>query len=71
MFVSFFERKNKNTFCHNIQDSIQEMTHKLIIHHFQEDNDAKNSEENTSTKDHVSGCKLLSLQEVMIQYQAP
>ena len=58
MVLFFFERKNRYTFCHNVYDSIREMTPKQTIHHFWEGNDTKNSKENASTEDYISDYRL-------------
>ena len=57
MFVPFL-KENKYAFGHNIHSIIQEMTSKQTIHYFWEGSDTENSQENTSTEDHVSECRL-------------
>ena len=58
MFIPFLKKKIRYAFGHNIHDSILEMTLKETIHHFQDGNDTENSQENISTEDHISDCRL-------------
>ena len=58
MFMSFFKRKNRYAFCYNVYDNIQEITLKQTIHYLREGNDAENSHENASTRDHVPDYRL-------------